>query len=200
MKQILVVGEDALCCALGERLFTICLPDWQLAQAAINTRGITKLVPALPRYLEQAQHIQPVLCIADTDGKCAADLLSAWLPPFAHENFLLRLAVTEAESWLIADQEGFAQEIAVPLNKLPQHPDEAVDPKRLVLSLARKSKKRVIRDEVVSPIDPSKPGSGYNLHLCAFVKTHWNARRAAQTSPSLARAINRLETLGAKHG
>jgi hypothetical protein len=200
MKQLLVVGEDALCCALGERLFAACLPGWRLAQTSINTQGITKLVPALARYANQAKHVQPVLCIADTDGQCAVKLLDSWLPTSAHAHFLLRLAVTEAESWLMADRDGFARELAVPLNKLPQRPDEEADPKRLLLTLARKSKKRLIRDELVSPTDPSKPGSGYNLHLCAFARTHWNARCAAQTSPSLARAMRSLEKLGANHG
>jgi len=200
MKRLLVVGEDALCCALGERLFAACLPGWQLAQTSINTQGITKLVPALERYAKQAKHVQPVLCIADTDGTCAADLLAKWLPSSTHAHFLLRLAVTEAESWLMADRAGFAQVLAVPMNKLPQRPDEEADPKRLLLTLARKSKKRLIRDEVVSSSDASKPGSGYNLHLCAFARTHWNARCAAQSSPSLARAMNRLASLGATHG
>lgn len=200
MKRMLVVGEDALCCALGERLFAACLPGWQLAQTSIDTKGITKLVPALERYAQQARHVQPVLCIADTDGQCAVNLLTSWLPTPAHEHFLLRLAVTEAESWLMADRDGFSRELAVPLNKLPQRPDDEADPKRLLLTLAKKSKKRLIRDEVVSHSDPSKPGSGYNLHLCAFARMHWNAHCAAQTSPSLARAMTRLETLGATHG
>lgn len=199
MRRVLVVGEDALCCALGERLVSTCLQGWQLAQTPIDTKGVTKLAAALPRYLEQARHVQPVLCIADTDGRCVAELLSQWLPrPDAR--LVLRLAVREAESWVLADREGFAETLAVPLNKLPQAPDEESDPKRLILTLVRRSKKRLLRQEMVSPDDPSKPGSGYNLHLCAFVHQHWNARHAAQRSPSLARALRRLETLGADHG
>ena len=68
MKRILVVGEDALCCALGEKLVAAALPGWSLAGPAIDTKGVTKLIPALPRYSEQAQFVQPVLCIADTVG------------------------------------------------------------------------------------------------------------------------------------
>lgn len=195
MSRILVVGEDALCCALGEKLVTDCLPDWQLSARPIDTKGITKLIPALARYQEQAQHVQPVLCIADTDRKCAVELLAAWLPRPRPEHLLLRLAVTEAESWLLADRGGFATAFQVPLNKLPQNPDEVDDPKRTLLTLARRSKQRLIRDEVVSAIDPSKQGSGYNTHLRHFVLNHWDAHRAAQTSQSLARAMSRLAEL-----
>lgn len=198
MTRILVVGEDALCCALGERLVAACLPGWKLAQASIDTRGVTKLQPALPRYLGFAQHRYPVLCIADSDGRCAVELLTKWLPQ-THERFVLRLAISEAESWVLADRQGFSQALEVPLNKLPQCPDEESDPKRLILNLAKKSKTRLFRDELVSSRDPSKPGTGYNLHLGAFVRGQWDAQRAAQHSPSLARAVRHLERLGAGH-
>jgi hypothetical protein len=172
MKRILIVGEDALCCVLGERLVAACLPGWELAQTSIDTKGVTKLQPALARYLGLARKLYPVLCIADTDGQCAVEWLAKWLPQ-AHAGFVLRLAITEAESWVLADRQGFAHTLAVPLNKLPQSPDEESD--------------------------PSKPGTGYNLHLGAFVCSQWDARRAAQHSPSLARAVQRLERLGVEH-
>ena len=198
MSRILVVGEDALCCALGERLVAACLPDWQLAQPSIDTKGVTKLQPSLPRYLGLARNLHPVLCIADTAGECAVELCAKWLSQ-AHERFVLRLAITEAESWVLADRQGFAQALAVPLNKLPQCPDEESDPKRLILTLVKKSKIRQFRDEVVSSADPSKPGTGYNLHLGAFVRGQWDAKRAVEHSPSLARAVKHLERLGAEH-
>lgn len=198
MSRILVVGEDTLCCALGERLVAACLPDWQLAQPSIDTKGVTKLQPSLPRYLSLARSLHPVLCIADTDGQCAVELRAKWLPQ-AHERFVLRLAITEAESWVLADRQGFAQALEVPLNKLPQCPDEESDPKRLILTLVKKSKIRQFRDEVVSSTDPSKPGTGYNLHLGAFVRGQWDAKRAVEHSPSLARAVKHLERLGAEH-
>jgi hypothetical protein len=200
MKRILVIGEDALCCALAERLVAVCLPGWGLARSSIDTKGVTKLVPALRRYVEQARYVQPVLCIADTDGQCAATLRSTWLQGIEHDRFVLRLAQTEAESWVLADREGFAKALAVPLSKLPQNPDEECDPKRLLLNLVRRSKERILRNEVVSATDPSKPGTGYNLHLVAFVRKHWSVRRAAQFSPSLDRALNRIRALDAKLG
>ena len=197
MTRILVVGEDALCCALGECMVAACLPGWELVQPSINKRGVTKLAPALLRYMQLAQHVQPVLCIADTDGQCAVSLRSEWLrdvlPP---RHFVLRLAEAEAESWLLADRKGFAQGLSVPLNKLPQNPDQERDPKRFVLKLIRRSKEKILRDEVISATDPNKPGTGYNSHLVAFVRKHWNACRAAQFSPSLKRALNQVQALG----
>lgn len=196
---MLVVGEDALCCALGERLIAAALPTWRLAGPAIDKKGVTKLVPDLCRYVDQARHVQPVLCVADTDGRCALELLNSWRPSHSPKSFVLRLAVAEAESWLLADRQGFAAAFQVPLNKLPHKSDDIDDPKRLVLSLVARSKKRLFREEVVSRNDTSKPGTGYNLHLRAFVRGQWNPLRARQVSPSLDRALRCLQTLGIPH-
>lgn len=195
MKQILVIGEDQLTCALGEQLVSELLPGWALPLPPINKKGITKLIPEIPRFVQQAKHMQPVLCIADTDGKCPKEQISAWLPHSVPKSFLFRLAVAEAESWLIADRRALSDYFGIPEKHVSKTPDEEIDPKRHLLSLARKSTNRVLRLEVVSQTDSSKQGSGYNPHLCHFVKMHWLAKRAADNSPSLARAVRRIAHL-----
>lgn len=200
MSRIVVIGEDDLCCALGEKLVAAELPGWVLAQAPINTRGITKLLPRIPDYIEQARFVQPVLCIADTDRECAVTFLLKWLPKKSHANFIFRLAVMESESWLLADKSAFAQFLSVAQNILPDRPDELPDAKRALLNLAKRSKKRHLREELISQFDGSKPGSGYNTHLKNFVLEHWNARRAALHSPSLNRALPKIEALRLLNG
>ncbi|MFT3812529.1 MAG: hypothetical protein QM740_04030 [Acidovorax sp.] len=196
---MLVVGEDALCCALGERLVAAMLPGWELAGPSIDTKGVTKLIAALPRYAVQAQHVQPVLCVADTDGQCVKQWLGQHLPRQAQGRFVLRLAVNEAESWLLADREGLAQGLQVASGKLPRQPDEVMDAKGVMLQMLGKSKLRHIRDEAVSRTNPARQGPGYNLHLCEFVHTAWSAERARQVSPSLARACEHLRRVGEEH-
>lgn len=196
VKRILVVGEDALCCALGEQLVSAALPGWTLAGRPIDTKGVTKLIPALPRYAEQAEFVQPVLCIADTDGQCVKEWLRKNTPVHRHKNLLVRLAVSEAESWLLADQEGFAQGLQVEKRKLPRSPDDVLDAKFTVLQMLAKSKQRYIRDEAVSRIDRARQGPGYNIHLSNFVRSSWSAERARLSSPSLERAFRHLQRLG----
>jgi len=196
MSRILVVGEDSICCALGERLVEFALPGWRLITPPINAGGVTRLVSALPRYVEQALNVQPVLCIADTDGRCAAELVRNWLPRRVVRRFLLRLAVNEAESWVLADRRAAADFFSVPVNKFPQNADALDDPKRFVLAVAARSKKRQMRDEMVAAWDLNKPGTGYNTHLVAFVRTRWNAGRAIEHSPSLRRALSRIGSIG----
>lgn len=144
MKQILVVGEDSLTCTLGGRLVAELLPAWQMPLPPIDKKGVTKLIPELHRYIRQAREFRPVLCIADTDGQCVKGLLDQWLPKHIPENFLLRLAVSEAESWLLADNEALASFLEISPARVPRTPDEIPDPKRSLLNLARRSKSRVI--------------------------------------------------------
>ncbi len=63
------------------------------------------------------------------------------------------------------------------------------------MRLAGKARHRPIRQEMVSLLDQNKPGVGYNMHLCAFAAQHWSPLRAAERSPSLARALRRLQEL-----
>ncbi|WP_394687328.1 hypothetical protein [uncultured Xanthomonas sp.] len=167
---------------------------WDIEASPIDTGGVTKLVKNISRYSSLAK-IGHVLCIADTDGKCAVKLLSTWRPSTASERFILRLAVNEAESWLLADDDGFSDYFGISRAKIPRSPDEVVDPKREVVNLVRSSNKRALRNEVVSSFDSGKPGVGYNIHLQAFVNGSWSPRRAAEKSPSLHRAIRHLDSL-----
>jgi hypothetical protein len=197
MSSLVLVGEDDLCCALGERLIEETLPGWTLAVEPINKRGVTKLKADLPRYMQQALHVQPVLCVADTDGGCAVALRRQWLPEATPPNFLLRLAVTESETWVMADRSAFASALGVSVATVPRDPETLPDAKREVLRLAARSSKRRVKEEMLSLQDVNKPGSGYNKHLCAFVRQGWRAAVARDGSDSLHRAMLALERLRA---
>lgn len=196
MRQLLVVGEDALSCALGQQVVKEVLPRWALS-GLVDTRGVTKLRASISRYVQQSLHVQPVLCFADTDGACPVTMRAEWLPNGLPEQFLLRFAVTESESWILADRDASAEFFGISLANIPRNPDSVQDPKREVLRLAHMSKIRTLRTEMVSQNDINKKGAGYNAHLCAFVASRWNAKRAAVLSPSLTRAIEQVAKLDA---
>lgn len=193
MEHIQLIGEDRLCCALGKKLINEVL-GWPLASEPIDTQGITKLRASIGRYREVAKRF-PVLCIADVDRGCAvriSDELRGTLPP---AGFMLRLAVREAESWVLADGDRLAEFFGISPARVPLRPDDELDPKLSVLGLARHAKVGCLRREMISEFNANKPGSGYNFHLSKFVDTHWSPVRAAANSPSLARAVEKLEAL-----
>lgn len=193
MLRIQLVGEDRLCCSLGKKLVDEFL-GWQHAGEPINTRGFSVLQSSVKRYRDVAKHF-PVLCIADVDRGCAARISEDLRGAHPPAGFLLRLAVREAESWVLADIDNFASFLGVSPTHIPSRPDDEHDPKLTVLRLAKRAKVRGLRREMVSESDSNKPGSGYNLHLSSFVEGHWSPSRAAANSPSLARTVNRLMEL-----
>ena len=81
---------------------------------------------------------------------------------------------------------------------LPGAPDELADPKQSLLKLAKSAPKQ-IRADLLKTIDGNlAQGLGYNARLTAWVHSEWSPQRAAERSPSLARARLRLnEIIGA---
>jgi hypothetical protein len=192
---VTLVGEDKLCCQLGVRLLSVLLPTWQVAPAPIVKAGITKLVPELPRYAQVARFGSPVLCVADTDGQCPATLIDQWWPARQrHARMLLRLAVTEAESWLLADHDAMKMHFKVPSKQLPGEPDALDDPKATLLQLVHRHAPATLRREMVELDRAGQPrrSTGYSVHLEQFVAHVWVPARAEVRSPSLGRAMTRL--------
>lgn len=198
MKQLRVVGEDELCCSLGARIIETAMPGWKVHGAPINTGGVTKLLPSLSRFAEQARHVRPVLCIADTDGQCPVDMLAEHRPRNSPSSLFIRLAVPEAECWVLADRVAVSSYFQISAQAIPNDPERLADAKLELLTLARKSKIRRLRDEVVTASNPLKQGPGYNLHMSALIATAWSADRARSNSSSLQRTISRLSAFAAQ--
>jgi hypothetical protein len=136
-----------------------------------------------------------VLIDLDHDAECAPVAVADWLPapaPFMR----LRVAVREVEAWLLADRERMASFLKVPLELMPQDPDGLADPKLRVVDLARRSRRKDIRVDLV-PRDESgrKEGPAYGSRLIEFAGQMWRPDRAAERSDSLRRCRKRIAEL-----
>lgn len=142
------------------------------------------------RYNQAARH-QTVLGLADLENKpCAQAALEA-LGESRAPRFCLRLAVRMVESWLMADKEALSAYLSVPERSLPDRPDEVDHPKRHLVALASRSRKRAIRDGVGTPAAGAIVGPLYVPAMREFVRNAWRPARARQSSPSLERAYTR---------
>ena len=128
-----------------------------------------------------------VLVDLDSDAECAPPFVASWLPqPAAHMSF--RVAVREAEAWLLADRERIAAFLAVPVSSVPGNADCVVDPKLLIVNLARGSRRRDIREDMTPRADSGRlVGPAYSSRLIEFIEGRWRPRVAAQGSDSLRR-------------
>jgi len=146
------------------------------------------------RGFNQASVVLPHLMLTDLDNyACPLELIGDWVNFPLHRNFIFRIAVREVESWLLADIKGLSAFLKVSEANFPLNPDVLYDPKRKLISLARKSKIRRIREELVPLSDNASIGPNYNGCLSEFVIGKWNIDEAKNRSQSLSRAFHRLE-------
>ncbi|HXU44128.1 MAG TPA: hypothetical protein VN783_01275 [Thermoanaerobaculia bacterium] len=160
--------------------------------------GKHRLDRRLPGYLRASRFGRwLVLRDLDHDAPCAPELHDRLRPPVVEfPNLLLRIAVRSVESWLLADREGLGRFLGISVDSIPSHPDRLDRPKRTLVDLARKSRSREIRDDMVPERGISaEVGPGYVARLVEFSVARWNPESAARSSPSLLRCTSALKRL-----
>ena len=92
----------------------------------------------------------PYFLLTDLDkNECAPTLIREWLTVPLHPNLIFRVAVHEVEAWVLADREAFAYFLGIPTRNIPSEVDSIQDPKGELVSLARTSPKRDLRNSLV---------------------------------------------------
>lgn len=194
MALVALGTEDELSEAVAVRLLA---EHEQHLQPGLRLRksGFGYLRSNVKRWRELAQR-QPVVLITDLDQiACPPALLNDWLGSQAcPENLLLRVAVREVEAWLLADHVAM-QSLLGDRARLPPAPDVLPDPKQHLLGLAKRAPRDVRLDLVHEAGTVARQGLGYNARLTDLVRMSWSPARAAERSPSLARARRSLGAL-----
>lgn len=197
MADFYIATEDRLSEAVAERIITatghtvlVKIPKDRRRHA-----GFGYLKARLPDFMRASRGGVSFLVLTDLDTcPCPSYLLKDWLGTTPKpENLLLRVAVREVESWILADRACFANWLGVSVSEVPVTPETCLDPKSDLLGLVKKSKNRDLREGLLPKKGaPSKVGMEYNDLLCDFVSSKWCIDEAALIAPSLERAIRRL--------
>lgn len=190
---MIVAVEDAVSEALVRRLVTEVRPDLTIHQ--VMRKNGQGYIRSKARQLNRTAHSVPVFILVDQDrlDPCPADLIQEILPVPHGPRLLFRVAVMEAESWVLADAENLATFLGVSRGRIPASPDEVPQPKETIVALAARSQRKGIRDDLVPRSgEIRKVGAAYNARLIAFIESDWDIEAAAAASPSLRRAVVRL--------
>lgn len=190
MTPIAIATEDQLSEAIALRLISeIQTPHF--IQHKLGRTGNGYLRSKMENWYRMAQH-QVMLVVTDLDrANCLVEFRDQWLATEPPANLVFRVAVREMESWVLADHIAMRELIGTK-GVLPVAPDELADPKRALLGLAKGAPKRV-RDDLLKVTNGNvTQGLGYNARLTAWVYSEWSPQRAAERSPSLAKARLRL--------
>ena len=147
-------------------------------------------------YNNAARH-WPWIVLVDLDSEmnCAVQLREAWLPEPA-PLLCFRIAVREVEAWLMADPETLADYLDVPRGRVPDAPEGLDDPKGAMAALARRSRRRDIREDM-APREGSgrRMGPAYPARLIEYAANAWRPEVAARNAESLRRAVACLRRL-----
>lgn len=110
-----------------------------------------------------------------------------------------RVAVRETEAWLMADCERLAQFLGVRRSWIPGDPEAVDDPKTTLVDLARRSRRRDIREDMVPRAGSGRSvGPAYNSRLIEFATDRlrgWRPDVAAAGADSLARCRRCIDDL-----
>lgn len=174
--------EDPLTESLFAKILST-IPTEYATRTIYNRGGYGYLRQNINGFNNAAKGV-PFLIGTDLDEyECPAALIQEWLTRPKHDNLLIRVAVREAEAWVLADRENFATFLGISMANLPDQVEAIPDPKEALIRLARKARRRELRDDLCPPPDSTrKVGPNYNARLSTFVQQRWNPNAARDRS------------------
>jgi hypothetical protein len=164
----------------------------------LGGNGREAVLKRIPNY-NRAARVSPFVVLVDFERNqgCVGAFVQRVLPA-PSQLMRLRVAVRSIESWFMADADGLAGYLNVPIYRIPAQPDTVAQPKLQMVNLAKRSRSSVIRREMVPREGSgSSVGPAYTSRMQEFARLHWNIERAADASPSLLRSLRALRTLAA---
>ena len=145
----------------------------------------------------RAAHHSPWVVMVDLDQEadCPPPLCQEWVPNPA-PYLCFRIVVREIEAWLMSDAESLASFLSVAPSRVPANPEQLLQPKIEMVNLARRSRRRDIRMDMVPRGKSGRSvGPAYSSRLIEYVETSWRSEIAVKRSESLRRTITCLQRM-----
>lgn len=205
MKDVIIVGEDLVTRQVIKKLLQVTCPEGFNIIREDPVRG-SEVKKLTPNYNALAASF-PIILLADLDNNnCPPTEQAAWLNNQPkHPHFIFRFAVDEAESWLLADRQGFAAFLGIDVTQIPEpSPLRPREPYNLEIRPPYKTSLFMMRElasispkaelkRQLTPLDRTSKSSEYNLAMLPFIDLHWNVQTAIENSYSLQKMVRRLQ-------
>lgn len=164
-------------------------------QACLGKRGNGYLKVNINKFNNAAKTI-PFLVLTDQDSacNCPPKIINSWFQTAVSQNMIFRVAVMEVEAWILAHREEFSNFLGIPENRIPNDVDAIENPKDFLVNLARKSRIKRLKDDLVPRNGSSASiGPDYNSRLSGFINNVWDVKVAINHSDSLNRVFLKLQ-------
>lgn len=208
MSEIYIVGEDPVTCEIVKRIVADYAPNL-VVKGTLPARGSEIKSKMISFNLLASSY--PIVLLSDMDADDCAPIAKDKLTKDVatlNNNFVINIAVDEAEAWLLADREGFAKYLSVKLENMPaaaeqkfggmRYRKEIVVPLKssyyLTHNIVSLSTDKELKARVYAPGKSCK-GPEYNSAILPFIRHKWNIETACENSYSLSRMIDRIKAL-----
>ena len=208
MTEVFIVGEDPVTQEILRRLIKDYAPNL-VVKNTLPARG-SEIKSKMENFNKFSQSY-PVILLSDLDTDDCAPLAKANLTKKMSKqnaNFIINIAVDEAEAWLFADREGFAEYLEIAEDHMPvaslqkfggsKRRIEMDIPLKasyfLTHTLIKETKNKDLLAQLLAEGKSCK-GREYNSALLPYIRTKWNAENARKNSYSLDRTILRIQSL-----
>lgn len=210
--NVYIAGEDPVTRAVILKLLNFCSSDFHVLQE-LPARG-SEIKNKISNFNILAEKT-PIILLTDLDTEDCAPVLKKKLLEGIVQNkdFVVNIAVDEAEAWLLADCENFANYLGITLADMPVASKQKQGGMKALIemslpvkasyylthALAPKSSKIEIRNQIASEGKMCK-SKEYNIAVVPFIQQQWDIAMAMQNSDSLCRMVKRLKDLRNRMG
>lgn len=215
MTGIYIVGEDPVTLTIARRLISEYTQNLHVIGHLPARGSQVKNKEKLTSFNTIAE-TTPVVLLLDLDAEnCPPEFKNRLLQNLQKsDNFVVNIACDEAESWLMADLEGFSRHFHIPSQYIPlsknkslngprRHP-EVIAPYKTSMYLTHEIAKHSTLQDIRSCLYVDNPdekckSSEYNSVILPYIETVWNIENARKGSYSLSRMIERIQELDSKY-
>lgn len=204
--DVYVVGEDAATKEIVKKILVYCGHNYFHVLKDLPARG-TEIKRNINNYNILSGN-NPVILLLDLDEGCPPELIKALGIINKNHMFIINIAVDEAESWLMADRETFAEYFKVDINVIPQSHRTKLNGHKEVVEMDFCIKPSMYLNTRIIPFSRSidikqqmlpqagaYKGREYNSVMVPFIRDYWNIDNAKKNSDSLNRMIRRVKSL-----
>lgn len=184
MKSLIIVGEDDVTRAILIRILAETGLPYSILREEPVRGGQVESVELIAKYNRLALSY-PVILLTDLDNEdCPIAILNRHFKETSPKNeaFVFRIAVSEAEVWLMADRQGFSNFLGIdesfipglkglnPRNPLNVELEFPFKPSLYLMKTILPSSVRADLKRQLTPIKGARKGPEYNSALLPFIE------------------------------
>lgn len=206
--ELYIVGEDEATRTIIYKIIEFCQLKDVMILSDLPARG-GKVKQQIANFNNLSARYPVVLLTDLDDAYCPPSLIQSWHIGAKNANFIINIAIDEAEAWLMADRENFSKYFQVDIDLIPCSKQTKLGGRKwkqemcfpykpslyLTQAIIPHSHSKIIKQQML-PLKGAVKGKEYNAVMTPFIQDYWDINRAMTNSDSLTRMVNRIKALG----